>query len=210
MGNIAKNTLLVLLMLPFNSFAQQNVSAKNNTKAYSCIITSDKKNYLYGEVPKIIVAIKNNSNKPICLVNALDGSDVKWRFPHAYFAIAKVKDTTYQTKIYARCRNTNEITAKDFVELKPDSTFNPYKIHFPYRPDNIYAFDYKIMDTSNFSAPGKYLISFYYSTNEIDFSKWTGGFSSKFGVGVYENMLKLFANVPKIEISSNVLEIDVN
>ena len=62
------------------------------------ILKSDKEIYKSKDLrkhwqnyPIIDVNICNRSNNQIWLVRALDGSDVKWRFPHCYFEVFNSK-----------------------------------------------------------------------------------------------------------------------
>lgn len=198
--------ILLLLALPVQLLAQHKLPEEK----YRCIISADKEIYQPGEIPRIIVEIKNNSTEPLLLAKALDGSDIKWRFPYAFFTIIKIADTSYTTHFPGRCGNLNDIRPDDFVEVKPHSTFYPYQVHYPTRPDNIYAFDYRFTDPVNFSRPGKYLVRFYYSTREDDFKKWRGRFYGREPDPiVYQEMLGLFAKVSKLEIESNKLIIEV-
>jgi hypothetical protein len=201
-----KTFYFLLLAFPLQLFAQKDGSGENDLR---CIISADKQVYHHGEIPKIIVEIKNNSNEPVILVKELDGSENKWRFPHAYFTITKIGDTAYKTRFTGRCGNMNQIRPGDFVKVKPGSTFYPYYHFYPERPDNVYAHDFRLFDSANFSATGKYLIRFYYSTNEADFEKWKGRFSGEPTEKQLKEMIALFAKVPKIELESNKLMIEV-
>lgn len=198
--------ILLLLALPVQLLAQHKLPEEK----YLCIISADKEIYRPGEMPRFIVEIKNNSTEPLLLAKVLDGSDLKWRFPYAFFTITRIGDTSYTTQFPGRCGNLDDIRPDDFVEVKPNSTFYPYQVHFPTRPDNIYAYDYKFVDPVNFSQPGQYLVRFYYSTREDDFKNWRGRFYGREpDPVVYQNMLYLFSKRSKLELVSNKLIIEV-
>ena len=165
-------------------------------------------------MPSITVSIKNNTDSTIQLVKALDGSNVRWRFPYAYFKIEKISDTTYKARWYKRCGNYDAIKSADFIKIESGSSFNPYT------PGSVYS-DYTISDKRNFEREGKYRITFYYSTNETDFKKWLGDYN---GVNFYfdnkivlkserkeeyQKLLDLFTKVPKMDIVSNELIIEI-
>ena len=190
------------------------VAKKSAIDNITCLIESDNEVYKVGQVPNIIVKITNNSDSTILLVNSLDGSSHKMRFPHSFFKIEKLDDTTYKTKSYGRCGNMNSLQPSDFTEVKSGETFNPYS------PDKKTFSDYKIKDPSNFIKAGKYKITYYYSTNELDFKKWLGDGSFDYvdqKTGQLKtldneesrNLFSLFSKVPKVDIVSNTLTIDI-
>jgi hypothetical protein len=199
-----KVIILILIIFPSCLFAQSGKGL------FSCSISSDKKIYRQGEIPKILVGITNDSNATVYLVKVSDGSELKWRYPYAYFEIFKIGDTAFKPKFYGRCGNVDDITTASFFEVQPHAIFNPYKIDFTDRPDNIYSYDFRMYDSGNFSAPGKYLIRFYYSTNETNFKKWRGRMYKEPGKEDYETMIRLFSKVPKIELVSNDLIVEVH
>ena len=201
-----KSILLSVLLFPALLPAQNKIPEEK----YRCIISADKEIYQPGESPKIVVEIKNNSAEPLFLAKALDGSDYQWRFPHAYFTITRIGDTSYRTKPAIRCGNVNDIRPADFADIPPGTTFNPYQVFYPTRTDNYYAFDNKLFNPDNFAQPGKYLIRFYYSTKENDFKKWRGRmYGREPDPAVYQEMLTLFAKVSRMEMVSNKLIIEV-
>lgn len=205
--------LLIIFLLTSLQLPGQDVPVKTgvNTTQYVCTISSDKSIYYPGEAPGVTVEIKNNSNEKAYLVRALDGSDIKRRFPYACFTITKVGDTAYATKMYGRCGNIDPITVEDFVEVKPGASFNPFKRTIPYTDrENIFAYDIKLIDTANFSNPGKYVITFFYSTMENDFTKWSGHYRANMFYKDYKQMEVLFfRDVPRISLVSNKLIIEV-
>jgi hypothetical protein len=181
----------------------------------SCVIKSGKTTYKKGEVPHISIEIKNNTDSTIQLVKTLDGSEVRWRYPYAYFKIEMVNDTSYHPALVLRCGNYDGIDSDDFVEVKPGGSFDPYK-----NQTSVY-YDYAISDKRNFERKGKYKITFYYSTNEPDFKKWIGNSDQSWRLydrsgnviaskkPEYDQMVKLFSKVPKVELVSNELIIEI-
>jgi len=207
-GNFMKSILLILMILSLHVFAQKDILTANGQ--FNCVLTPDKESYNLGETPNITVEIKNNSKKPAYLVRALDGSECKWRFPYAYFTISKIGDTSYKTRSYGRCGNMDEINSRDFVEVKPRASFNPYRQTSPNSDgENIYAYDFKLKDKNNFLEPGKYLITFFYSTMETDFSKWRGRLAGALKDEEYKKMVSLFSKVVHQEIRSNALTLEI-
>lgn len=180
-----------------------------------CSIKTNKTIYKKGEVPSISVEIKNNTDSTIRLVKALDKSRIQKRFPYAYFKIEMVSDTSYKMRTYGECGNWDNIDSTDFIEVKPNETFDPYKYQSP-----VY-YDYAIKDPRNFEKTGKYKITFYYSTNESHIAEWLGDHQSKnwfdWNKHIYlpgkerefNKLIALLKLVPKVELVSNELIIEI-
>jgi hypothetical protein len=185
------------------------------TTGLTCTIKPDKAVYKKGEVPRISIAIKNNTDSTIQLVKTMDGSEARWRYPYAYFKIELIGDTSYHVQPMIRCGNYDGIDSADFVQVKPGGSFDPYK-----NQTSVYH-DYTISDKRNFERKGKYKITFYYSTNEPDFKKWVGRSDQSWSLydrsgnvnadkkAEYEKLLQLFAKVPLAELVSNELIIEI-
>jgi hypothetical protein len=182
-----------------------------NATGYVCIITSNKIMYQRGETPAITVEIKNNTDSTAYFVKVLHGSDDKRRFPYAYFTITKVGDASYKTKTYLHCGHLNAIKVADFVKVKSGDSFNPFEITGANGEKEImYAWDNKLRDTANFSAPGKYIITFFYSGMENNFAKWSARYRDTMSYKDFLQMRALFfVHVPQINIVSNELLIEV-
>jgi hypothetical protein len=203
MTKITLTTIAFFLFLTTSVFGQP----------LSCKIKADKKIYKQGEVPKFTVEIKNSTDTSIYLVNALDGSHRKSRFPYSYFKVEKVADTSYKINLIVGCGNEDGIQMIDFVEVKPGEIFNPYNLpHY---------FVTNISDDKNFERKGKYKITYYYSTNEPDFKKWIG-FDANFKwfdwetkeimpdiKDYYQKLLIQFAKVLKADLVSNTITIEI-
>lgn len=189
--------ILILLFLPISSLGQKS-------KIF-CTLTSEKTVYCLGELPKISVNIKNATDSVIELVKSLDGSTFNLRYPYAYFKIENMTDSLQEHKSLELCGNTNPIRLTDFVKVMQGDSFDPLKDSF----DKLYP--------GNFPKRGKYKVTFYYSTNECDLLKWMGdeGYDySKNEIAApkkaaYEQLLRLFAKVPRVELISNTLIITI-
>jgi len=184
----------------------------------SCTIIAEKSIIKKGQAPKITVEIKNNTDSTILLVKTLDASNMQWRFPYVYFRIERLGDKSYKMEDFERCGNFDEIDSADFVEVKRGETFDPYK-----NQSQVYA-DHRVSNPCNYAKKGKYKITFYYSTNQQDFKQWMGDryagqvrkwFDGKTGKikpekeAEYNRLLELFKYVPKIDLVSNELIIEV-
>jgi hypothetical protein len=199
-------------------FLMLTVLVLGQTPRLICNIKTDKYIYKKGTVPTITVEIKNNTDSAIYLVKSLDGSSSQMRFPYAYFEIQKLSDTSYRQDKSRYCGNYDEIDTSDFVEVTPDATFDP-----SISQSRFYT-DYSMKNIKNFEKKGKYKIIYHYSTNETRFIKWMGDpyagqarrwFDEKTGKikseheREYNRLLELFKLVPKTELVSNELIIEV-
>lgn len=218
MSNFKMNRVFTLATIAFLLLTNWSFG-----QSLSCSIKSDKLIYKArkikkGKVPIITVEIKNNTDSIVNLVKTLDGSNRRIRFPYAYFKIEIINDTAYRTQDYSYCGNYDGIDTNDFVKVLPGKTFSSYDNQTP-----VYA-DYTIYDRKNYVKKGKYKITFYYSTNEPDFKKWMGDpyagqrkgwFDRKTGKVLpeykdkYSDLILLFNKVPKMELISNELIIEV-
>ena len=104
-----------------------------------------------------------------------------------------------------RCGNTNSLKPEDFKLVKPGQAFDPYE-----RIGNDgYFQNSEIMQIETFRNPGVYKIKFHYSTNSIDINKFSG--TPTFLKNEKDNIQidKYFKKVPKIDLVSNTIEIEI-
>lgn len=210
-----KAFLLVYLML-----ITQNLIAQSEEVV--CSISTIDSILNVGETPKIKIVFKNNTEKPIYLIKSLDASSYKWRYPYTFYTIEKLNDKNYKKKELSRCGNLSGIDISDFVEIKGNDKL-----------DRRVVSDYAINNSNNFKDKGKYKITFHYSTKSEDLADYMGEdmslyvYDLKFIEGDSQNPSKLlnvvrdeykdmvnkieqlFSNVPKVEITSNSLIVEV-
>ena len=164
---------------------------------FQCILTSDQTTYRWGEMPEVEVKIYNNTKEAVYFIGSLDGSDLKWRHPHCYFEIEK--PTNDKPQAYGRCGNMNPLRAEDFVKVEPGKSFDPYT-----SVDHYGFFSaYNISDERQFRVPGRYKITFYYSTFSTKLEDYAG-----YGSEV-PDLQTLLNQVPKVKLQSNTLVIDI-
>lgn len=80
---------------------------------------------------------ENIAEEPHTVMPVLDGSDVKWRFPHYWWEIVNEDGDPVQPHGIARCGNVNPWTMEDFVELKPGQVFRtvaPFLSNYHFLP----------------------------------------------------------------------------
>lgn len=126
--------LYIVVLIAFSLIKASILPAKTSIE---CTLTTDKKQYKQGEVPKFEVRIKNTGKKRILLIGYLDGSAVKLKQPYCGFPIQKPVPDSLPPNI---CKTVNLLTEKDFVLLSPGESFNP----FASATENISMFDVKI------------------------------------------------------------------
>jgi len=174
-----------------------SIEKRDSTKDFECLITTRKQVYKIGETPKITVSIKNNTGKDVYLIGSLDGSEVRWRIPYCYFKINK--PTIDTLPVLRRCGIVNPLRKEDFVLVKAGETFDPYQSVDDYG----FFSSNEINRKENFRKPGKYSITFCYSTMP------TGGYGFAANVNKTPELKTLLSNLPKIELTSNTLEIQI-
>ncbi len=116
--------------------------------------------------------------------------------PYCYFTITKPqKDSVRDT---GRCGNMNSLRSKNFVLVKSNGEFNPYD-SFEKRG---YFSSYEIGRTEHFKTEGKYQIQFHYSTDYDSLEQFAGDYYDT-------TLISFFKKIPKIQISSNIIEIEI-
>lgn len=166
----------------------------------SCTIKGDATCEM-GKAPKITVALTHQTEATIYLVGSLDASDCKWRYPYCYFEVTG-PDGKSAVRAIGRCGNMNTLREKDFVKVTPGEAFDPYQ-HI----DDFGFFQSHQLVPRNFQSAGEYRIRFVYSTKSNNIAAWGGDGCDK--VAADERLVGLFGQVPKFEIRSNEIKINV-
>lgn len=208
-----KHIFILLFIFSLNCFFGQ---------ALSCLIQADKEIYQTKDIiahkyPIITITIKNNTDSTINIVTGLDGSSSRQRFPYTFFNIQRLGDTIQQDR-KGYCGNYDGIHSDAFKKIDAQQTL------VSDTKKNVQFYDHFLFDKSTFQRKGKYKISFSYSTNESNFKKWMGDkyigqqykwFDSKTGEvlpeykDLYQELLELFSKVPKTELTSNEITIEI-
>lgn len=184
------------------ALASMGLSCPNESKPhrfntpYECTLTTTKTTYQLGELPELKVEIINNSGKEVYFIGSLDASDDKWRRPYCYYTIERpVKDSIPQ---YGRCGMMNSLRKEDFVKLADGQSFDPFM-----SVDDMGFFgSSNVRNPDVFKNPGTYKIQFHYSTQSDSIKDYRGDSDDK-------ELVKLFEQVPKVELHSNVVEIQI-
>jgi hypothetical protein len=166
------------------------------------VLTADKKVYRMGALPKLTVQIINDGKERIGLVGSLDGSAVKWRYPHCYYTIEGPRSVETNLK---RCGNMNPLRLQDFQSIEPGQAFDPY--------DSVdrYGFftDPIIRDAETFKHPGIYTIRFHYSTKAANINQFLGDRSFRNDRGDSLRLDSMLRAVAKVTLTSNQIKIKV-
>jgi hypothetical protein len=192
-----KQYLILFLLFTFTSSFVHNRQEKG-ILVLSCTLTSDKKNYKVGELPKFNAIIKNISKQDIYLIGALDGSDGMLRYPYCYFVVSKPKENK---RFFGRCGNTNPLRIEDFVLVKAGQSFSPYGERF--------FSDIQVTNNYTFQDKGIYKIKFYYTTKSTSIKDYQGDEDQRQTKEYRQKLEKLFKLVPRTDLSSNEIEIKV-
>ena len=190
--------LILLSLILLTAF--KNTQRLKRPNDIICTLTSDKKIYKIGELPKLKIQISNNTKTDIYLIGSLDGSDVKWRFPYCYYTIDKPKADTIR---FERCGNKNTLRLEDFQLVKAGGNFDPYE------NVGVYGFfqDHNITNQKSFRNTGIYKIKFHYSTNSDKLEDYTGDKIFQNNKQYSIKIASFFKQVPKLDIQSNEIEI---
>ena len=192
-----------------------------------CTLTADSEIINVGEVPDLSLTFENCTDSAFYLIIPLDASSKKWRYPYAYYTIENVNDTAYKTLPFYRCGNMDGIDSSNFIKVES----NKGCLLLDYTP-SVYS-DFSIRDSDNFKEKGKYRITYNYSTSSSNLSDYFGRdmymsvFKTDFFPKTYisegklivqekdqykgklEVLNKLFSKVPKVELASNSIIIEV-
>ncbi len=190
---------MIILGLVCWATHNQPAVAQTSSPVLTCRIESERQVYQIGEIPLIHVVIFNRTNEELWLVPALDGSERRARYPHAYFEIIGPDGKPRNTRMLG-CGSFNSMEERNFVQVKPHGDFDPYAG---------YACDFKVNLKENYSDPGEYRIRFFYSTDNDNPDKWgipkiPGHDFEKIAANSFH---RLFRKIPKTSIQSNELRI---
>jgi len=190
----------ILLLLAGLLLTNTGRVARFNDGDFTCTLKADKEVYKVGEIPQLEVTITNNSKSDVYLIGALDGSDVKLRYPYCYYTIQKPDNVSMS---YARTRDIATLKPEEFRKVKPGKTFNPYEMgdDFNFIPDNAAT------DDRTFKTPGVYKLTFHYSSNSNNISEFMGDKPVDRTKADSMKIESMFRLVPKIELVSNEIQI---
>lgn len=159
-----------------------------------CSITPLRSTFRVGDTPAFQFRILNRSGRALLLVRSLDGSAEDRRSPRVDVTIRGPAGALRPPPSVA-CGNMNSLADGDFFELAPGAAFDPLEQGF--RP--------LILSRGVFPVPGRYQLTFTYSTNEPDVRRWLGWPEP---TGVSKSLSAKLRRVPRVDLSC-VTEFDV-
>ena len=210
------NQLTGLSDSTLKSDAEEIENLLNSKDSYVCILKTKKKIYKIGEKPELYIEIKNNTDSTTLMVGSLDGSDLGMRLPTCLFYVGHqiFGNLNRMRNIDININNFREL---DFINLQPNSGFDPYGKGF---------FSSYQVEENQFLIPGVYNIRFFYSTIndeyiiinnksllQISQSKKEWYFKKGREKDYYKELKhlnkldSLWNLVPKIELKSNTITI---
>jgi len=185
--------LLLLGMIvtyPFNLTADQT----SIPKEILFKLEPTKKKFVLGEAVTFNFSVRNNSTKPIILIQVLNGSQRGLRWPMATLNAFDHKGRSIGNKFKRRCKNLDPFSPSDIIEIQSGKEFKAAQ-------NGLFIFG------ENFSKAGKYKVKFNYSTIEDDFKKYSGNSMSKES---YEKLVKECGKLFKERLKVNFkTEIDI-
>ncbi|MCI0650928.1 MAG: hypothetical protein L0Z55_03480 [Planctomycetes bacterium] len=168
---------------------------------FACTIRSEPVCEL-GKAPVIAVEVANLTGREIYLVGSLDGSDLKWRYPHCYFEVTGPDGKAPENDM-GRCGNMNALRQEDFVRVAAGASFDPYR-----KIDGYGFFAASQLSEAAFAVPGDYRVRFVYSTAGENFKDWFGWGNSDEEAKA-KDLRGLFDMIPKATAISNEITITV-
>jgi hypothetical protein len=211
-----KNIVIVFVFLSTVVALKQGVSRCNimaycqasmENGKYEISIFSDKNTYFSGEPVIVNADFKNNTHKNILIVFPQDGSENKFRYPYCYFEVLDQEESIVPDCSPA-CKVVNPLVKQAFRDIKPGKSESFFEDGF-------------ILTRNITLKPGRYRIRLFYSTAADKESQWYGLYSDDYWTEIYKNEFwkkrkaemaenrKLLKKVPKLEIWSNTITIDI-
>lgn len=160
------------------------------------ILTTDKERFSVGEQVRVAVEVRNVSDRRLCVVGVLDGSEACARYPHY---TPHITGPDYRPRTPERPEYTSPLRAADFRWLNPSEAFDPTASveGAAYLP---------LVCFSQFHPPlqGRYELSLTLSTDSHSNEEWLGTLPA-----AQDDVLPLIAQVPHLRVESNLVVIDV-
>ena len=156
-----------------------------------CEITPLTDRFNVGDCPSFKVTIYNVSPKTFYLVGAIDGSERQARYPHVTLTIEGPDGGIKKPRLLG-CGHINRLKLRDFVHVRPWGVFEPISSPFWEPTDFIY---------SRFAKPGRYSVTFRYSSEAIDYANWAGRSTSD---RVSQDVVETLKKVPRVTIGCSI------
>lgn len=180
----------------------------SKNRLYQCKIDSDKKIYTQNDKILLDVSITNNSEKKVNFIGSIDGSDTKIKLPFCLFVVQK-ENQVPDHHGFIGCGNVLRLKSSDFIEIGINESFSPFIEGKMYSAFGEIIGNKIALNSYFFDGTGNYKIQFIYSTLSNNINDFLGYHLDSYSpeeVAALELELK---KVPKLELYSNVLEIEL-
>jgi len=141
-----------------------------------------------GDHPQFETSIRNQGAGAFWLARSLDGS-AGGRYPKVSLSITGPKGGFLPSRAILFCANRNSLVPDDFQLVEPGESFDPLQGGFG-----------PLTLLGVFQEPGKYVVTFGYSTNETDIRKWIGWPQDSWSREVSQR----FRGTPPLDLSASV------
>jgi len=197
-----KLTSIIILTSLIGCLSKGELKKEKQDQGFNCTLTLKKNTIKPGEIPVIQVKIQNNSGQDWYLIGSLDNSEDKLRYPHCKLLIEKPQYEKMEP--VEICGVLNPLRFEDFQYVNDGESFNPYKII-----DEYGYWGSSELIKENFKYPGKYKLQFLYSTKSRKFDSYLGSPDMFMDKWYLDSLRALVEKVPKIELASNVVELEI-
>ncbi|MCP4439634.1 MAG: hypothetical protein GY810_11885 [Aureispira sp.] len=177
-------------------------------KLYQCNINSNKKIYVSEDKIILNVEIKNNSTQNVSFIRSIDGSDTKIKLPFCLFVIQK-ENQKPQFYGFMGCGNVLSLQPSDFIDIGINESFSPFVEESTFSAFGEIIGNKIALHRSFFDSVGKYKIQFIYTTESDNINDFLGYHLESYSLEDLENLEKELEKVPRVQLYSNILEIEL-
>lgn len=150
----------------------------------SCEIVPVGAPFHVGDAPKFRVVIHNVGEKSFYLVRAGRGADYGLRYPQARLKVEGPGRVDSLPVLLDP--KVSPVGFDEFVRVEPGGAFEPLGTYTSNKP---------------FDRPGRYTVTFHYSTDAIDYAKWMDSRSRR---PVLPEVLSRLSQVPRVDIEASI------
>ncbi len=188
----------------FSAFAVPGTQPTPASQLPEIRISTPDNRFDQGEEIILDVEITNSSGNEMVLVMPLDGSESRFRFPHAFLSVVPLEGQA--PKRFPACKTVNPLEPGEFFSMKPGETRKLYPAGLK-------------LDRFFLWTPGRFKLKLEYATDAKKEVEWYGPYTEEYWNSRGENDFwakrepdiienrKLLARIAKIRVVSNELEI---
>lgn len=180
----------------------------SKNRLYQCTISTAEKIYTTKDKIIVDVKIKNSSKQNINLIGSIDGSDTKIKLPFCLFIVQKENETV-QHHGFIGCGNVLNLRPSDFIEIGINESFSPFVEGETYSAFGTIIGNKIALQADFFDGAGKYKIQFVYSTLSDQINDFLGYDLASYSKEELDTLSEKLENVPRIQLYSNILEVEL-